>query len=104
MLSCSRTPVFVDVFMHQRIREHRYSAIGKHLSRIHAGIDTPSLSSYFSILKNCQTKFDCLLYEMFSIKNLRLHSTLRGTPFEESFSLDCVSRVNSITSCFILIK
>ena len=68
--------------MHQRIREHRYSAIGKHLSSIHGGIDTSSLSSYFSILKNCQPNFDCLLYEIFSLKNLRPHSTLKRTPLE----------------------
>ena len=34
--------------LHQRIQEHRYSAIGKHLTNIHGGIDTSSLSNLFS--------------------------------------------------------
>ena len=53
------------------IQEHRYPAIGKHLINIHGGIDTSSFSSHFSIFKKCQTKFDCLLYEMFFIKELK---------------------------------
>ena len=53
-------------------REHTgYSGIGKHLINIHGGIDTSSFSSHFSILKKYQTKFDCLLYEMFFIKELK---------------------------------
>ena len=63
---------FTTKYLHQRIQEHRYSAIGKHLTNIHGGIDTSSLSSsYFSILKKCQTKFHCLLYEMFFIKEFK---------------------------------
>ena len=54
---------FTTRHLHHCIQEHRYSAIGKHLTNIHGGIDTSSLSSYFSVLKNCQTKFDCLLYQ-----------------------------------------
>ena len=61
---------------------------------------TPSLNSYFSVLKKCQTKFDCLLYEMFFMKELK--PVLKRTPFELSFLLDCVSRVNSITLCSII--
>ena len=62
---------FTTRHLHQRIQEHRYSAIGKHLINIHGGIDTSSLRSHFSILKKCQTKFDCLLYEVFFIKELK---------------------------------
>ena len=66
---------FTTRYLHQRIQEHRYSAIGKHLINIHGGIDASSFSSHFSILKKCQTKFDCLLHEMlFSLRNLSLHS------------------------------
>ena len=39
----------------------------------------------------------------FSLRNSRLHSVLKRTPFELSFSLDCFSWVKSITSCFIFI-
>ena len=52
---------FTARHLHQHIHEHRYSAIGKHLIKIHGGFDTTSLSSQFYILKKCQTKFDCLL-------------------------------------------
>ena len=37
---------FTTRHLHQRIQEHRYCAIGKHLTNIHGGIDTSSLSSY----------------------------------------------------------
>ena len=95
------------------------------ITNIHGGIDTSSLSSYFSVLKKCQTKFlvsretvvlhqwerskqtkfDCLLYEMFLLmkRNFNLQSICKRTPFGLGILLDCVSRVNSITSCFILI-
>ena len=43
---------FTTRHLHQRIQEHRYSAIGKHLINILGGIDTSSLSIHFSILKN----------------------------------------------------
>ena len=39
------------------------SAVGKH--------NTPSLSSQFSILKKCKAKFDCVLYEIFFIKEVK---------------------------------
>ena len=48
---------FTTRHLHQPIQKHRYSAIGKHLINIYGGIDTFSLSSQFSILKKCQTKF-----------------------------------------------
>ena len=63
---------FTTRHLHQRIQEQRNSAIGKYLINIHGGIDSSSLSSHFSIIKKCQTKFDCLLHEMFFIKELKL--------------------------------
>ena len=69
---------FTTRHLYQRIQEHRYSAGGKHLSNISGSSDTSNLSSNFSIFKKCQTKFDCLLYEMFFIKELKamLHETI----------------------------
>ena len=58
-------------FLHQRILEHRYSAIGKHLINMHGGYDISNLSNLFSILKKCQSKVDCLLYEMLFIRDLK---------------------------------
>ena len=57
--------------LHQRIDEHRFSAIGKHLKNDH-GIKTISdLNSNFSVLKKCGGKLDCLIYEMLFIKKKR---------------------------------
>ena len=54
---------FTARHLHQRIVEHKYSAIGKHFSTAHR--DTNLLKeSQFRILKKCQGKFDCLVYEM----------------------------------------
>ena len=57
--------------LHQRIDEHRYSAIGKHLKNDH-GLETiGDLTINFSVLKKCNGKLDCLIYEMFFIKKIR---------------------------------
>ena len=70
--------------LHQRIQEHRYSAIGKHLINIHGGIDTSSLSSHF----------DCLLYEMLIIKELKPSLNTQADSIRANLLLDCVFRVN----------
>ena len=53
--------------LHQRIAEHKNSAIGKHLLEAH-GDKSVLNKSQFRILRKCQEKFDCLIYEMLSIK------------------------------------
>ena len=58
---------FTRGHLHQCVDEHRHtsSSIGKHSS-------TPKdLTTNFTILKNCNSKFDCLIYEMFFINELR---------------------------------
>ena len=55
--------------LHQRIVEHKHSAIGKHASQAH-GNNTIN-EGQFKILKKCQGKFDCLVYEMLFIKDLK---------------------------------
>ena len=55
--------------LHQRIVEHKHSAIGKHVSQAH-GNNTIN-EGQFKILKKCQGKFDCLVYEMLFIKDLK---------------------------------
>ncbi|XP_068753211.1 uncharacterized protein [Montipora capricornis] len=57
--------------LHQRIDEHRYSAIGKHLKNDHALETIGDLSNNFSVLKKCNGKLDCLIYEMLFIKKKR---------------------------------
>ena len=53
---------------HQRIDEHRFSAIGKHLKNDHQVDGIGDLTSNFTILKKCQGKLDCLIFEMLWIR------------------------------------
>ena len=58
--------------LHQRVDEHRHtsSSIGKHFRDKHSS--TPKdLTTNFTISKKCNSKFDCLIYEMFFINELR---------------------------------
>ena len=49
--------------LHQRMAEHKNSAIGKQLLKVHG--DTSLLNeSQFRIPRKCQGKFDCLVYEI----------------------------------------
>ena len=58
----------------QRIADHRYSAIGRHLRDAHGNIDLLG-ESQFRILKKCSRKWDCLVYEMLYISpNLNTQS------------------------------
>ena len=53
--------------LHQRIVEDKNSAIGKHFLEAH-GNTSLRKESQFRILRKCQRKFDCLVYEMLFIK------------------------------------
>ena len=53
--------------LHQRIAEHKYSAVGKHLKDEHQA-KIPDLDKYFSTLRKGQGKLDCLIYEMLFIR------------------------------------
>ena len=46
----------------QRVVEHKNSAIGKHFHEVHGRRDRLN-ESYFKILRKCQGKFDCLVFE-----------------------------------------
>ena len=54
----------------QRIAEHKYSAIGKHLLEVHGGKNLLN-EDQFHVLKKYRGKFDCLVYKMLFIKELR---------------------------------
>ena len=56
--------------LHQRIEEHRYLAIGRHRLADH-GQTTALPATRFSVIKKCAWKFDCLIHEMFYIKELK---------------------------------
>ena len=50
--------------------DHRYSAIGRHLRDAHGNIDLLN-ESQFRMLKQCSTKWNCLVYEMLYIRTIR---------------------------------
>ena len=52
-------------------RTPRYSAIGKYLKKDHGLKTIGDLTNSFSVLKKRNGKLDCLICEMFFIKNIR---------------------------------
>ena len=72
----------------QRVAEHKNSAIGKHFCEAHGRRDRLN-ESHFKILRKCQGKFDCLVFEMLYIKkfkpNLNVQSdSIRAKRFVQS--------------------
>ena len=55
--------------LHQHINEHKCSAIGRRLEE-HGQSKTDLDDKQFSVLKNCRSKFDCLIFRMLFIKEL----------------------------------
>ena len=56
--------------LHQRVSVHCYSAIGKHLQTQHGNNKTKT-NHLFKVLKKGNSKFDCLVYEMLYIKDIK---------------------------------
>ena len=56
--------------LHQRIAEHKNSAIGRHFLEAH-GNNNFLRENQFTVLRKCQSKFDCLVFEMLFIKKLK---------------------------------
>ena len=54
----------------QHIAEHKHSAIGKHLKEGH-NLQATNVPDQFIVLEKCRTKFDCLIYEMLFIRNIK---------------------------------
>ena len=61
---------FTARHLHQRISEHCYSAIGKHLLTQHDN-KRAKIDHLFKVLKKCRGKLDCLIYEMLFIKGIK---------------------------------
>ena len=57
--------------LHQRIREHCYSAIGKHLETQHGNNRAKTNHLNFKVLKKCNSKIDCLVYGILYIKDIK---------------------------------
>ena len=49
--------------LHQRIEEHKGSAIGNHLREQH-DMEPEDIAQNFRILRKCQNKFDCFIFEL----------------------------------------
>ena len=58
--------------LYQRVEEHMKgsSSIGNHIKEQHATVPS-DIYRDFKILRKCQSKFDCLIYEMLFIKELK---------------------------------
>ena len=56
--------------LHQRIAEHKNLAIGRHFLEAH-GNNNLLKENQFTVLRKCQNKFDCLVFEMLFIKILK---------------------------------
>ena len=56
--------------LHQRISEHRYSAIGKHLET-QPGNNRTKTGPLFKVLRKCNSKLDCLVLEILYIKDIK---------------------------------
>ena len=54
----------------QRIAEYKNSAIGRHFLEAH-GKSNLLKENQFRVLRKCQAKFDCLVFEMLFIKKLK---------------------------------
>ena len=63
--------------LHQRIAEHKYSAIGKHILDEHGDKNLLN-EGQFRVLKKWHEKFDRLVYEMLFIKELRPSLNIEG--------------------------
>ena len=76
--------------LHQRIGEHKHSAIGRHLED-HGLSKSDLKDKQFSILKKCRTKFDCLIFEMLFIKQLKPGlNTQKDSVLAKLFTWHCV--------------
>ena len=76
-----------------RIVEHKNSAIGRHFLEAY-GNDSLLKENLFTVLRKCQSKFDCLVFEMLFIKNLKPNlntqtDSIRAKVFVYYFNLFC---------------
>ena len=80
--------------LHQRIAEHKYSAIGRHFLEAH-GNNNLLKENQFTALRKCQGKFDCLVFEMLFIKNLMRN--LRTVPTIVTAHTFCASEYTRVS-------
>ena len=93
--------------LHQRIEEHKGSAIGNLLTEQH-NIAPNGTVRTFKILRKCQNKLDCLIFVtlFFLSKNLNQHLTNRVIPSAQNYLIISVlskPRYCSIVSLFYVL-
>ena len=59
--------------LYQHVEEHKGSTIRNHVREQH-GRDPSDIHLRFKILWMCQSKFDCLIYEMLFMKDLKANT------------------------------
>ena len=60
----------VDTYINVWRNTDKRATIGYHVKEEHDG-DPDSIGSIFEILKKCQSKLDCLIFEMLFIRKLK---------------------------------
>ena len=87
----------------QRIEEHKHSAIGKHLRDAH-NQRNKDLQEQFTILKKCRGKFECLIYEMLFIQEMKpklntQSDSIKAKLFSTYLSLSTFHNVAFLIKC-----
>ena len=75
--------------LHQRTEEHKGSAIGNHLREQH-DMEPEDIAQNFRILRKCQNKFDCLIFEMFFYKRIEIN--VKQTVWFHSCQTNCLEQ------------
>ena len=69
---------------HQRIADYKNSAIGRHFLEAH-GNNNLLKENQFTVLRRCQGKVDCLVFEMLFIKNLKPNLNIQTDSIRANF-------------------
>ena len=91
----------------QRIEEHKHSAIGKHLLNAH-NQRNKDLQEQFTILKKCRGKFECLIYEMLFIQEMKpklntQSDSIKAKLFSTQLSLSTFHIVAFLITCNVIL-
>ena len=78
--------------LHQRIEEHKGSAIGNQLREQH-DIELEDIAQNFRILRKCQNKLDCLIFEMLFINRQRTETVAKQTVRFNSRQIICLGNL-----------
>ena len=61
---------FTSRHLHQCVEEHKWSVIGNHVREQHRN-EPCEIAMNFRVLRKCLSKFDCSIFEMFFIRDLK---------------------------------